>query len=456
MREPECVDLVLDVITSPDVFSVGIHQTIWRAVLNLYDRQVPSDITTVAEELVKMQALDDVGGRVYLIELVGGSVTTANVVEHANIIVEKARLRKMAMELTAAVEEAVDGQLESSELVERVDNIVSGAVEERKVEVFSAGLLVADYIMELTSPQKQFGKEAYLETRIGALNGQITGLFKEDMTIIAGPPSMGKSSLALDIAVWNTMLGKSTLYFALDERLAAMKQRLLTSATGITNARLYQGRFTEAEIGAMTEAMGRYLQNDRTFLTSRTDMSVVDIRAVSRRHKRRYGLDAIIVDYVQLLRPHRDFERRDLEVAEQSRLLKALAKELEVAVIVVSQLNRDYSKLPFNPAKGLYGFPQPSQLRDSGALEQEANIILFTWNVLRAFMLHGFSQDTAEYRKEKNYFLDGVERAFIVVAKNKLGPPAVVECRWDPKRMVFYSVESSSGGGQGYDDDAPF
>jgi len=439
LRDSRAFENICPVIGKSDYFFEPRHRVIYDAMLRLDRKGTPIDHTLVADELTKMKQLDVVGGRSYLIKLLDGTATTANAVYYAKIVADLHERRTLVYGFTNIASLGYDASITTDELKERGELILTDVSEFERVEIVSAGDLVQSYLADIFAEKKD-GDQPYLETRIADLNRQIGGIYQGDLTIIGGPPSMGKTSFAMDTAILNCLYGRKTLYFALDERQDAVAQRLLTGATGTDNRRFYARDFSEREQDMMTQAAIDIANNDHLHIVKRRgSMTVYDIRSIARRFKRKNNLHCIIVDYIQQINSYEQYERRELEVAAQIRVLKAIAEELDIAVIGVSQLNRGYSELTINTEKAKYGFPTMAMLRESGAIEQEANLILFVWNILEAMRKRGTSKDDIDYRREASRVSVGSEPAFIVVAKNKLGETGEIECRWNPQRMMFYS-----------------
>jgi len=433
------IDDIIDIIRVPEAFYIPKHQLVWIAILQLYNAGKPSDITTVSNQLNVRKKLEKAGGRSYLAELASGTATTCNIVSHAGIIREKHNLRLLIKEFGGIIDSANEMDIESAELINLAEQTLLKLMNLAPISVKPIGQVTADFLAEALSSDKKKLTEECLESRITDLNEKIVGIFKRELTVISGPPSMGKTAFAIDWSMYNSVFGRKVLYFCIDQDERSMSQRLLTLTTGIDRRRFYRGELSNHEKDTLAQAAAKMCDNDRFQICHNVGLTVLDIRSIARRIKRQGGLDAIVVDYMQQISPHRKFETRNLEVTEQCRILKDIAMELHIAVIALSQLSRDYRNLPLNPDKKQFGFPSAAMLRDSGSIEQEANLILFVWNILQALRSRGISEEDPVYENELKRTYGASERAFIVVAKQKDGPTGEVECLWDPVKMQFHS-----------------
>ena len=430
------VDTAIEILHDHRSFYLDVHRRIFEAIENLYAANKPIDLTTVASALGS--GLEHVGGRSYLADLATSAAIPENMSHYCETVLEKYKLRRIIAGCNNAIADAQNGN-ESDIIINQLEQSALDVHDNDAVEIKSLGQLAVEYVAEITSDKP---RETFLETQIPELNNALIGLFRGDLCVIAGPPSMGKSSFALHMGLYNCLTNKRTLYFAIDETNRAMVQRVLAGSIKGDSGMFHRGGFSKKFADDLVDtARSMISDKDTLMLIDKSDISVMDIRSICRRVHRNQGLDMVIVDYIQQLKSPGRYERRDLEVGENSRMLKSLAKELNVAVVALSQLNREYSYASIDPARKKYGFPKPSQLRDSGAIEQDANVILFVWNVLEAMRKSGISQDDERYRLERESFDRGFERAFIVIGKNKMGQTGSVECKWYGPAMQFYSAE---------------
>jgi len=434
LARPELLDSVTEHIKSPSYFSSPQLREIFAAISDLGVNDEAIEVNTVAAELDKRGKLKKIGGRTALTDYMQGAVSASNISANCRLIVESYRRRVISDELNKLTR--TDPALESAEIINRLELLLTKLQAPQTYELETLGSLATEF-----GEEQQRGLQGeYLETRIVELNRAITGLFKGDLTIVAAPPSMGKTSFCLDLCLYNAALGKRSIYFAIDETRRAIVQRGIANYTGFRPSCNYSESARQEELKKISEGIKAISQRDSVYVCDRAGLSALDIRSIVRRVKRQDGLDLVVIDYIQQVRGHRKYERRDLEVGDISTTLKEIAKENNIAMVAVSQLNREYSQSDINPKGGKFGFPRPSQLRDSGVVEQDANLILFPYNVIEAIRKRGWTEGNRAYDYEAAQNLQhGAERSFIIIAKNKIGPTGNVECLFNPRRMLFYN-----------------
>lgn len=438
ITDNKLLDDVIILIPSAKYFHDKRHQSIYSAIIGLYERNAPYDFNAVTSELEKLNMLAASGGREYLLTIMDNFVTTGNTIYYADTIKETHKQRQLYLQYQSLAKDIHDNHISSSEILERNEKLLTSVDDNNVIEIMSLGELAAEYVTEKLKNEKKH--DEYFITRIQKLNEAITGIFRGDLTVVAGPPSMGKSSLALDICVWNCLKHRRSLYIALDETRRAMVQRVLAGKTGLAAQTFYKQSLLQREEQLLTETALAMAENDYVYICDNSEMTTTAIRSLCRRMKRTKGLDIVVVDYLQQIKASQRHDRRDLEVGAHCRALKAIAKELNVAMIAISQLNRQYDQREISPQNNKFGFPSIAMLRDSGDIEQEANLVLFVWNVLEALKKRGVSENEAAYKHELEQCVDEhAQRAWVNVVKNKIGPTREVECRWHELRMHFYS-----------------
>jgi len=453
LKDGTVMDDVATVLTSPDMFYVAKHQIIYNTMIKLYNRREPHDLTTVADELVKTSDLEKIGGRLYLIDLIDGCATTANAATYANIILEKYQYRRLIEGMSRLTDASYNQEKPPDELMNDIEGLLlkikdnSNLDQARKLSV-----LMMEAVEHLSDKEKV--KADFITTRIDDLNKSISGLFYGDLIVIAAPPSMGKTSFVLDLMLYNAAKGKKFLYFALDETSRAVAIRRLSSATRIAAPRFWKGQLSDDEIITITKSAVMTSGEENITVIPSGDITVMDILSVGRRFKRKYGLDGIVIDFIQQLNHciKYDARRPDIAVEYNVRQLKKIGKELNIVMLPVSQFSREYSKLTIKPSKNLYGFPTLQSMAGSKAIEEEANIILSPHNLLTALRMRG-ERLTDEYRIEQGKREGVYQRAWICVVKDKLGPGPAVECSFHPYSMQFVNNTSKI---QPIQEDMPF
>ncbi len=437
LKNHELMDTVFEVIFKPLCFYVPKHQVIYRAIMKLYEKNEAIDITTVADVLQKHKRLDKIGGRLYLVELVEGIATTANIENHTKIVIETYKVRAAITGFTKLVNQAYSREVDSKEIVEGAESVMQGFSGRPETNIRPVGELVFDQAEHLLREKK--APKNYLTTRIERLNKKIIGIFQSQYTIIASDASMGKTSLALDIALLNTSAGKIGIYFPIDDDQDSTTRRIISSATGFQKHQYFYRNFTEADQEKLKDVGLKMLENDKLFICESPGLTVLDIKAIASAWKRKHGLHFIVVDYLQLLRPHRSFKAVHEQIAEQSMILKVLCKELDIAVIALSHITEYTKTLSIDPRKNQFGIPRLGDIRGSQQLKQDANLVLIPWRPLNAMMQRGFSEADEKFVYEKAQGSEGVQRSFISVAKQKDGPIGLVPCFFDERRMFFYT-----------------
>ncbi len=370
-------DAVIEVaeFLRPADFYRGHHGTIYAAVLDLYERREPVDIVTVSEVLARRDELDQVGGSAYLTSLINLTPTAVNAVHYARIVERKALLRNL---IGAAAKIAAIGYDEAAEVSEAIDRAEQElfAVSQKRIETgFSPlrQLLHAAYD-RLDYLHQHKGEISGIRTGFADLDALTTGLQRSDLIIVAARPSIGKTSLALNFAEHAAVReGKTVGLFSLEMSKEQLVLRLLSSVSNIDSQRLRTGFLEEMDFTRLAPAMNA-LAEAPMFIDDTPNISTMELRTKARRLQAEAGLDLVIVDYLQLMQStiaSRDANRVQ-EVTEISRGLKALARELQVPVIALSQLSR---QAEMRESKE----PRLSDLRESGSIEQDSDLVLFLW-----------------------------------------------------------------------------
>jgi replicative DNA helicase len=370
-------DAVVEVadVLHPDDFYRNHHGTIYRAVLELYEKREPVDIVTVAEVLERTGQLDAVGGSSYLASLMNLTPTAVNAAHYARLVERKAILRNL---IAAAGRIAAIGYDENADIQEAIDRAEAEvfAVGQRRIdESFShlKDLLHAAYD-RLDYLHEHKGEISGISSGFRDLDTLTTGFQKSDLILVAARPSVGKTSFALNVAEHAAVNeGRTTAIFSLEMSKEQLILRLLSSVAQIDGQRLRTGFLEEMDFARIAPAMNS-LSEAPVYVDDTANISTMELRTKARRLQAESGLDLIIVDYLQLMQAtttNRDANRVQ-EVSEISRGLKALARELSIPVIALSQLSRQ-------PEMRESREPRLSDLRESGAIEQDADLVMFLW-----------------------------------------------------------------------------
>jgi len=393
-------------ILRPDDFYREAHRKIFRAMLALGERGEPTDLVTLGETLRQRGELAEVGGAAALAELAERVPTAANVAHYARIVREKAILRNLIATATAIAARGYDANGDVKELLDRAENeILALSDQEVKPAFVKIDRLVKQGFSEIERLHANKQTVTGVPTGFVDLDRITAGLQPSDLIVIAARPSMGKTAFALNIAV-NAALktGRGVAIFSLEMSKEQLALRLLCGEARVDLARVRTGYLSDREFTDLAHA-GNHLYDAPIYIDDTPALSVLELRAKARRLWRDPAskLQLIVVDYLQLMRSTEGKDNREQEISEISRSLKALAKELHLPVVALSQLNRQVEMR--NPPK-----PRLSDLRESGAIEQDADVIAFIYR-------------DEVYRPDT----DRPGSAEIIVAKQRNGPVGTVE-----------------------------
>jgi len=364
---------VADSVSADDFYSPP-HRAIYQAFLDLYEMGQPMDLVTVANRLETKGELDEVGGRVYLAELTDMPVSAANAARHAHIVREKAVLRNL-IDVSANIIARCYDSTEVNELLEASEEDIFRIAESRTSStLISSRQLIKEVYDELEARYADKSPVTGIPTGYVRFDEMTAGLQRSDLIILAGRPSMGKTAFGLNIAlraVLNRDKPVPTAIFSLEMSKEQLMTRMLAVQARVGLQGLRTGYIEDADWLKLHDAADR-LSSAPLFIDDTPSLSTLELRARCRRLKSRDDLGLVMVDYLQLMRSSRNPDSREQEISDISRNLKALAKELEVPVIALSQLNRRVEDR--NPPK-----PMLADLRESGAIEQDADVIIFLY-----------------------------------------------------------------------------
>lgn len=412
LKEAEAINQAIEVLDNASLFYFPKHQIIYRAMLDLYERSEPCDITTVSNALVKDDKLDKIGGRVYLVDLAEAVATTANITVHANIVLEKLVLRRLIQTSNEIVKSCYSLEQSVEDLLDLAEQNIFDISESRLRKGFtSIKELIPSTFEEIENLQSPDSALVGIKTGFEQLDIMTNGLHKGDFVIIAGRPSMGKSALAMNIAEYvGVELKKGVGLFSLEMSQDQLALRILCGRAKISQQRLRARKLRTEEWQKLSFAGGP-LSEAPIFIDDSATLSSLEIRAKARRLKAQHDVALIIVDYIQMVHGSGRFENRQQEMATISRSLKALAKELEVPVIACSQLSRQVEQ------RGGEKRPQLSDLRESGAIEQDADVVMFIYRPEHYY---------SHLERDDPKYLEVEGKAEIIVAKQRNGPTGVV------------------------------
>ncbi|MGE5172870.1 MAG: replicative DNA helicase [Betaproteobacteria bacterium] len=365
-------------LISPDDFYKDIHRKIFAVMLEMFERREAIDLVTLTDCLRGKVALETVGGASYLANLVSLVPTAANIKYHAKIVREKAVLRKLIHASTDIITQCYD----DSRTVESIDELLNTAersifdIAQKKIgeSFFPMKNIVGHSFKMVEDLYERKEMVTGIPTGFVDLDHLTSGLQSSDLIIVAGRPSMGKTAFCLNIAAHAAIeKAKVVAFFSLEMSKEALGLRLLGSEARVDAHRLRTGHLSERDWTPLATAAGR-LAEAPIYIDDTAALSVLEMQAKARRLKAEHGLDLIIVDYLQLMRGRQNESSREQEISNISRSLKMLAKDLKVPVIALSQLNRAVETRPGKEKR-----PMLADLRESGAIEQDADVILFIY-----------------------------------------------------------------------------
>jgi replicative DNA helicase len=389
---------VIEAVRGPDFYRPA-HEAIFDVIVDLYGRGEPADPVTVAAELQKKGELGKVGGAPYLHTLSASVPIAANAGYYAEIVREKAILRRLVDAGTRIVQWGYAGEGEADDVVDRAQAEVYAVTEKRSAEDYAPLSEIMEATLdEIEAISNRDGQMVGVPTGFTDLDELTNGLHGGQMVIIAARPAMGKSTLALDLcraaSIHNNM---ASVIFSLEMTRNEITMRLLSAEGKIPLNHMRNGNMGDEDWAKLARKMGE-VSSAPLFIDDSPNMTMMEIRAKARRLKQRHDLRLIVIDYLQLMSSGKKVESRQLEVSEFSRQIKLLAKELDVPIIALSQLNR-------GPEQRADKRPMMSDLRESGSIEQDADVVI---------LLH------REDAYEKESTRPG--EADIIVAKHRNGP----------------------------------
>lgn len=415
--DKEAINTAVETIR-PEDFYKEANKEIYETILELYNRNEPVDLITLSEELKKRGTLENVGGINYLTSLSGSVATTANVKYYCDIVEEKSILRRLIKSCDEIITKSFEDAEEVNSIIERAEKSIFDITQGRNNEGFSPiKEVLLDSFSRIEEMSMNEGGLTGLTTGFLDIDEKLSGLQKSDLILLAARPSMGKTALGLNIALNSAIKGNGHVaIFSLEMSKEQLVQRMLSSVSHVNLQKIISGRLDEDEWVKIVQAMGP-LSSTNIFIDDTPGISIMEMKAKCRKLKIEKGLDLVVVDYLQLMQSDSPSESRQQEISSISRGLKALAKEMECPVLALSQLSR---------APELRSDHRPilSDLRESGAIEQDADIVMFLYR--------------DEYYNEDT---DKKNIGEVIIAKHRNGPTGTVELLWMGQFTKFVNLE---------------
>jgi len=424
--DPNCIEEVVNHLNA-DSFYLPQHRAIFGSMLSMYINSKAIDPVIVADVLAKEGLYDTAGGRDYLIQLSQSVPSTANVEYYAQIVKEQYYLRTLINISNRIIEQSTSGDADASAILESAEQMI---YDVRKGRENSGPTKVSEIIVQdvynklaqLTGKDKE--KYKGIPTGFGMLDKYITGLNKSDFILIGARPAMGKTSFALNLAQNITMNArKKCIFFSLEMTKEQLAERLLSAQAGVESQKLKTGELTNDEWVRLGNAAGQF--NDvELYLDDTSSITVPEIKSRTRRMK---NVDCIIIDYLGLISSASKKENRVQEVSEITRNLKMMAKDLKIPVVCCAQLSRG------TEGHGKNHKPQLSDLRESGSIEQDADIVMFLYR-------EDYYRNEVDEDKQDDIDANKTE---LIVAKNRHGATGTIEMTFDKEFTRFRSIDKS-------------
>jgi len=422
--DPDALVKIADVITDQDFYDAR-HEHIYEAIVKLYDKRSPIDVLTLADQLKSNGYLDAVGGAQYLTELTNYVPTAAHVEQYAEIVAQKAVRRRLIKASSEIADVSMDETKDLKGLIESAEQRlfeVSGT--QVKQTLSSIESILAESFERLDDLHRNAGAIRGIPTGYKDMDGMLAGLQRSDLFILAARPAMGKTAFVLNLARNVALFAKEpVLIFSLEMSKEQLVDRMLSMESGVTAGALRTGNLTDQDFEKLSMAMGS-LSEAKLFIDDTPGLTVADMRTKARREAHKQPLGLIIIDYLQLMSGGARFagsDNRVNEVSEISRGLKGVARELNVPLIALSQLSRSVESR--NPQ-----IPQLSDLRESGSIEQDADVVAFLYR-----------EDYYNPETDRKNIMD------VLIKKHRHGPVGGVELYFDRERQLIRSLDNSHG-----------
>ncbi len=417
------ISRVIEVLGDETAFYHTANRKVYAAVLSLFERGLPVDEVTVVEELKRRGQFEDVGGYAFVAGLGGEMATSANAEYHAKIVLERAQRRRLIDASTQTMTECFDDAEDVREVIDRAEQRVFRIAEgELGQGVVSLESKLHETLELIEKAQKQGGALSGVTTGYPDLDEITAGMQPSDFIVIASRPAMGKTALTLCMARNAAVKGKTpVLYFSLEMSMQQLAQRLLCAEARVSSHRLRTGRLSEEEWQRLATWTGK-LSEAPFFIDDTPGISILELRAKARRAKIEHSIGLIVVDYLQLMTISERIDNREQEIARISRSLKALAKELDLPVVACAQLSRAVESRTDKR-------PQLSDLRESGSIEQDSDVVAFLYRP----EVYGIPDEEGNPQQGK---------AEIIIGKQRNGPTGSVYLTFLGEYLRFEEAET--------------
>ncbi len=426
LLDKDAIIRIADII-NPEDFYVNKHKIIFEAILDLYRKREPIDLLTLSNRLTEKDQLNEIGGRSYIVSLSNMVPTSSHIINYAEIVQKKASLRNLIKASAKITKMGYDEEEDVSNILDKAEQALFAVSQGHQKEQFiPITNILNDTFERIDSIHKEKGKLRGVPTGFNDLDNLLAGLQKSDLIILAARPSVGKTTMALDIARNVATKHKTPVgIFSLEMSKEQLVDRLLCAEANVDLWKMRTGRLSDREedddFPRIGHAMG-ILSEAPIFIDDYAAANIMEIRTKARRLQMEHNLGLIVVDYLQLMEGRLRTDNRVQEISEISRGLKQIAKELDVPILALSQLNRGVeSRTP--------PIPKLADLRESGSIEQDADIVMFIYR---------------ESVYKKDIELDRKNLAEIYIAKHRNGPTGVIKLFFDEQKVTFKNLEKDA------------
>lgn len=419
-------DAVSDVIDrlKPGDFYIKEHSEIYKAFLEMYKHSIAIDIKTAYSQLSKMKTIELVGGMTYLGRLSSDAIVPSNAKYYAETVLAKSNMRQLITEADLIRSKAYDGEGSSDEILDfaeqRIFQIAQGTQTRNYVDIND---VLVENIKEIRDLEQNKGKLPGITTGFLDLDKLLGGLQPTDLVIVAARPGMGKTSFALNVAENAAKAGHSVLIFSMEMSKEQLGQRMLSMSSLVDMEHIKTGNLTPGEWENISDAQDGF-EDLKISIDDASEVSILEMKNKCRRLKAERGLDLIVIDYLQLMSLGYNVEQREKEVSAITRNIKILAKELDCAVVLLSQLSRKTEARTDHR-------PQLADLRDSGSIEQDADVVIF----LRREDYYQNEDEPAEVDP------GGSSTCEVSIAKHRNGPTGTIRLAWIARYTKFGNLE---------------
>lgn len=420
MIDTHAITKVADTLSSQDFYSSS-HQRIYSSIIDLFNKSEPIDILSITNNLKTKNELEGVGGSSYLTELINVVPSSAHIAHYARMVREKRVLRDLISVGAEINENVFESSVKVENLIDQIEQrifLISQKSQDKSYINVKEELHSAIERIEKLHQEGNTGLRG-VTTGFDDIDFYLSGLQKSDLIILGARPSLGKTTLALDMARNAASKGKVPVaLFSIEMSSEQIIDRLISAEAQVPLWKLRTGRLDEAEL-QLIQMGAEKLSGMEIFVDDTPSPNIMQIRSISRRLQTEHGIGLIVVDYVQLISPMGSGENVVQQFTEISHGLKALARELNIPVLAISQLNRSVDQREIK-------MPRLSDLRETGSLEQDADVVLFI------------------YRKDKDKLEPSLEEentASIVIAKHRNGPTGVIDLKFDPEKVTFKQID---------------